>query len=167
MLRSGKPLRLAAGAIALAAAASAASAGANIGAAAPDFRLRDSRDATVKLSKFKGKVVLLDFWATWCHGCKLEIPWFMEFHSKYKSSGLAVIGAAMDEDGWKAVKPYIQSVGINYQVVLGNREFARTYGAAALPVTVLIGRDGRIAASYAGVLDRRRCEDEIRTLLAK
>ena len=65
---------------------------------APDFTLNDSRGDPIKLSNYKGKIVLLDFWATWCHGCKTEIPWYMEFASKYKDSGLAVIGVSMDDD---------------------------------------------------------------------
>jgi thiol-disulfide isomerase/thioredoxin len=117
------------------------------------------------LSKYKGKVVLLNFWATWCHGCKLEIPWFMEFQKKYKYSGLAVIGVAMDEDGWKSVKPYIKEKKINYRVVIGNEDLAKQYGVAAMPVTLLIDRQGKIGGSHAGVVDRAGFESEIRALI--
>lgn len=119
------------------------------------------------LSKYKGKVVLLNFWATWCHGCKLEIPWFMEFQKKYKHDGLVVIGVAMDEDGWKSVKPYLKERRINYRVVIGNEELAKRYGVAAMPVTVLIDREGKIAGSHAGVVDQAGFEAEIRSLLQK
>src|SRR6267142_1944428 len=71
---------------------------------APVFTLKDSSDETVELSDYRGKVVLLDFWATWCEGCKEEIPWFMEFQDKYNKSGLVVVGASLDDDGWKSVK---------------------------------------------------------------
>src|SRR6266404_7227570 len=74
-----------------------------VGSAAPDFTLEDSNGASTKLSGYKGKVVVLDFWATWCTGCKVEIPWFMEFQTKFKSEGLETIGVAMDEEGWDKV----------------------------------------------------------------
>src|ERR1700693_616896 len=84
--------------------------------AAPNFTLSDSKGAAVRLSDYKGKVVLLDFWATWCHGCKTEIPWYMEFQNKYKDTGLSVIGVSMDEDGWKSVKPFVEEQKMNYVV---------------------------------------------------
>ncbi len=74
---------------------------------APNFVLTDAKGDTINLSTYKGNVVLLDFWATWCGGCKTEIPWYMEFDAKYKDRGLAVIGVSMDEDGWKTVKPFL------------------------------------------------------------
>src|ERR1700733_10244779 len=133
--------------------------------AAPGFTLNDSTGAPVKLSDYKGKVVLLDFWATWCHGCKLEIPWFMEFESRFKDSGLAVIGVSLDDDGWKSVKPYLEQRKMNYPVVIGNEGLAKQYGLTSMPMTVLIDREGKIAASHTGVVDKAACEDEIRKLL--
>jgi peroxiredoxin len=133
---------------------------------AADFTLNNSKGASVRLSKYKGKVVLLNFWATWCHGCKLEIPWFMEFENKYRHSGLAVIGVSMDEDGWKLVKPFLKEKKLNYPVVVGNEDLARLYGGVdTMPMTLLIDRDGKIAASYVGMVDKDACESEIRTLL--
>jgi cytochrome c biogenesis protein CcmG/thiol:disulfide interchange protein DsbE len=119
------------------------------------------------LSNYKGKVVLLNFWATWCHGCKLEIPWFMEFQKEYKRRGLAVIGVSMDEDGWKSVKPYIREKQLNYRVVIGNADLAKQYGLESMPMTLLIDRHGKIAASHAGVVDREAFASEIRALLAE
>ena len=81
------------------------------GQEAPDFALKDVNGKTVKLSDYRGKVVLLDFWATWCGPCKMEIPWFMEFERKYKDRGFAVLGLSMDDDGWQSVKPFIQESG--------------------------------------------------------
>src|SRR6202166_3640039 len=91
-----------------------------VGQPAPDFTLKDSAGSPVKLSAYKGKVVLLDFWATWCTGCKVEIPWYVEFQQKYKSRGLASIGVAMDEEGWTLVRPYLAQHPISYPVVIGD-----------------------------------------------
>jgi peroxiredoxin len=132
---------------------------------APDFTLNDSNGTSIKLSDYKGKVVLLNFWATWCHGCGTEIPWFIEYENKYKDSGLAIIGASMDDDGWKVVKPFVEEKKMNYPVVLCNADLCKQYGVDALPVTVLIDREGKIVASYAGVVDRAACEAKIQSLL--
>jgi thiol-disulfide isomerase/thioredoxin len=107
--------------------------------AAPEFSLTDAKGARVRLADYKGKVVLLDFWATWCTGCKVEIPWYGEFQQKYKSKGLAPIGVAMDEEGWKLVKPYLADHPISYPVVIGNLDLLqKTFGLApSLPVTAV------------------------------
>jgi peroxiredoxin len=81
---------------------------ANLRRAAPNFTFVDSRGASVRLSDYKGKVVLLSFWATWCLWCETEIPWYMEFQNKYKDKGLSVIGVSMDEDGWRSVRPFLE-----------------------------------------------------------
>jgi cytochrome c biogenesis protein CcmG/thiol:disulfide interchange protein DsbE len=133
--------------------------------AAPNFSLDDSQGKTLRLSDFRGKVVLLDFWATWCHGCKTEIPWFMEFHKKYESDGLAVIGVSMDDDGWKAVKPFVTDWKIPYPIVVGNQELGKLYSVESMPVTLLIDREGRIAATHAGVVQKGAFEEEIKSLL--
>ena len=133
--------------------------------AAPDFILTDSKGGAIKLSDFKGKVVLLDFWATWCGGCKIEIPWYVEFQGKYKDRGLATIGVSMDEDGWKAVKPFLEKTNINYPVVIGNDKLGTLYGLEAMPMTLLIDREGKIAVSHVGVVDKASFEKDIQTLL--
>jgi peroxiredoxin len=135
------------------------------GQPAPDFILKDAAGAGVRLSAFKGKVVLLNFWATWCHGCEMEIPWFVEFENQYKSKGLVVLGVSMDDDGWKVVKPYIEEKKVNYPVVLGNKTVAKLYAVGNMPMTLLIDRDGTIADSYIGVVDRSLCQSEIIQLL--
>jgi len=137
----------------------------NLRQAAPNFILSDSKGTSVRLSDYKGKVVLLDFWATWCHGCKTEIPWYMEFQNKYKDKGLWVIGVSMDDDGWKSVKPFIEENKMNYEVVIGNENLAKLYAVDALPVTLLIDRAGNIAVSHAGMVDKAAFENEIRELL--
>jgi len=119
---------------------------------APDFALKDGDGKTVHLSDYKGKVVLLDFWATWCAPCKIEIPWFMEFEQQYKDKGFAVLGVSMDEDGWTVVKPYLQQLKINYRIVLGNDKVGDAYGGVdSLPTTLLIDRQGRVAATHVGL----------------
>jgi len=134
---------------------------------APDFALKDSSGAAVRLSDFKGKVVLLDFWATWCGPCKIEIPWFMEFEQQYKDRGFVVLGVSMDEGGWDDVKPYIEQRKINYRILMGTDAVGQAYGGVdSLPTTFLIDRSGRIAVKHEG-LDRGKNEirDEIDHLL--
>jgi cytochrome c biogenesis protein CcmG/thiol:disulfide interchange protein DsbE len=133
---------------------------------APDFSLPGADGTAVRLSRYHGKVVLLDFWATWCHGCKIEIPWYMEFSEKYSKDGLAVVGVSMDDDGWKAVKPFLKEKGMKYPVVIGNDGLAKQYGLTEMPLTLLIDRDGKIAYSHAGVVDKDEFEGQIRALLA-
>ena len=122
------------------------------GKAAPEFSLKDANGATVRLSDYKGKVVLLDFWATWCGPCKVEIPWFIEFEKQFKNQGFAVLGVSMDEDGWAAIKPYVQKMNMNYRVLLGNDQVSAAYGGLdSLPTTLLIDRSGSIASTHVGV----------------
>jgi len=133
---------------------------------AADFALKDLNGSTVKLSDYRGKVVLLNFWATWCGPCKLEIPWFIEFEQNYKDRGFAVLGVAMDDEGWEVVKPYLAARKINYRVVVGNDGVAQQFGGVdSLPTTFIIDRDGRIASTHVGLAGRRDYENEIKQLL--
>jgi cytochrome c biogenesis protein CcmG/thiol:disulfide interchange protein DsbE len=133
---------------------------------APAFSLENSKGEIINLSDYKGKVVLLNFWATWCHGCKQEIPWYMEFATKYGQRGLAVIGVSMDEDGWKSVRPYITEKKLNYAIVIGSEALANQYGGVdSMPVSILIDRHGKIADSHSGVVDKNSWKEEIRKLL--
>lgn len=133
---------------------------------APDFTLEDSQGALIKLSSFRGKVVLLDFWATWCTGCKKEIPWYMEFQDKYKNEGLSAIGVSLDDDGWKSVKPFLQEHKINYPIVIGDWDtMGKSFSFNAMPATLLIDRDGKVAELHVGMVDKPAFEADIRTLL--
>jgi peroxiredoxin len=133
---------------------------------APDFTLTDHTGKPVKLSDFRGKVVLLNFWATWCGPCKAEIPWFVEFQQQYRNRDLVVLGVSFDEDGWTSVRPYMQEKKMNYRVMIGNDEVAQLYGGVeALPFTVIIGRDGRIASSHTGLVSKSKYQTEIEELL--
>jgi peroxiredoxin len=134
--------------------------------AAPEFSLKDEMGNTLSVESYRGKVVLLDFWATWCHGCKEEIPWFSEFQRRYAKSGLRVVGVSMDDDGWKSVKPFLASAKVPYSIVIGNQTMAKEYGIEQMPVAYLIDRKGRIAAAYVGLADRNNVEMNIRAMLA-
>jgi peroxiredoxin len=134
---------------------------------APDFALKDAGGTPVKLSDYRGKVVLLNFWATWCGPCGLEIPWFKEFEQQYKSKGFAVLGVSMDDDGWSAVKPYITEHKLNYRVLLGNDTVSQLYGGLdALPTTYIIDRNGKMAfPAHVGLINKNEYVQELESLL--
>jgi cytochrome c biogenesis protein CcmG/thiol:disulfide interchange protein DsbE len=133
---------------------------------APDFTLTNSNGQPVRLSDFRGKVVLLNFWATWCPPCKQEIPWFIEFQRSNAQRGFSAIGVSMDDGGWGVVKPYIDETGVNYPVVIGNDEVAGLFGGMkSLPFTVVIDRSGRIAVIHSGLCSRDEYERDIRTVI--
>src|SRR5579863_5640823 len=138
-----------------------------VGQLMPDFVLQDSGGKPVQLSAYRGRVVLLDFWATDCCGCITEIPWYVQFQSKYRDQGLMAIGVSMDDDGWKSVRPFIQAHAMNYPVVISSWQDAATrYGITMMPTTFLIDRNGRIAYSYVGVVvNKDTFESEIQSLL--
>jgi cytochrome c biogenesis protein CcmG/thiol:disulfide interchange protein DsbE len=134
---------------------------------APDFTLADAKGEHLRLADYRGKVVLLNFWATWCGPCKVEIPWFIEFQKEYQAKGFTVLGVSLDENGWKVITPYVTEQKINYPVLLGNEEVNQRYGGIeALPTTLMIGRDGRIAYLHAGLVSRGEYQKEILELLA-
>ena len=135
--------------------------------AAPDFSLADANGSRVKLSDYKGSVVLLNFWATWCGPCKFEIPWFIEFEKTYNDRGFAALGVALDDGGWKAVKPFVTQNGMNYTVVVGDDGVAKLYGGIdSLPTTFLIDRDGGIATTHVGLVSKSEYLAEIVQLIA-
>ena len=140
--------------------------------AAPNFALKDATGKLVKLSDFRGQVVLLDFWATWCSPCKIEIPWFIEFQQAYKDRNFTVLGVSMDDDGWDSVKPFIAKAQLNYRVMIGTDQVSAQYGGLdSLPTTLLIDREGRIAKTHVGLpsasveLSKRMYKSEILNLL--
>lgn len=133
---------------------------------APEFELKDVNGKVVHLSDYKGKVVLLDFWATWCGPCAVEIPWFTEFQRKYKDRGFTVLGVSMDDGGWKDVKPFVAEQKINYRIVLGDDKTSDQYGdVEALPTTFMIDREGRIASVHVGLVGKKEFDDAIQKLL--
>jgi cytochrome c biogenesis protein CcmG/thiol:disulfide interchange protein DsbE len=135
---------------------------------APEFELKDVNGKAVHLSDYKGKVVLLDFWATWCGPCGVEIPWFVEFERRYKDRGFEVVGISMDDDGWKVITPFVADKKINYRILLGDDKTGDLYGGVeALPTTFVIDREGRIASVHLGLSGKKDFEDAIEKLLEK
>jgi cytochrome c biogenesis protein CcmG/thiol:disulfide interchange protein DsbE len=135
---------------------------------APNFNLTDVSGKIATLTSYKGRILVLDFWATWCTGCKQEIPWFTEYRSRYGTQGLSIVGVAMDDGGWKVVKPFLRTHPIPYRMVLGNDATVRKYGIENLPDTFLIDRYGRVAAAYrARLVDRDELEASIKKLLSE
>jgi len=132
-----------------------------------NFTLKDMENKNVTLSAFKGKVILLDFWATWCGPCKIEIPWFAEFQQAYGKSGLQVIGVSVD-DTLDKLKPYVAKMKMNYPVLqgLGHDDMQDAFGPMfGIPVTVIISRDGKICAKHTGLSSREELEKQIKSLL--
>ncbi|HUA15771.1 MAG TPA: TlpA disulfide reductase family protein [Verrucomicrobiae bacterium] len=133
---------------------------------APGFSLPDRSGARLSLSDYRGKVVLLDFWATWCEPCRQEIPHFVDLQNKYGPQGLQVLGVSMD-DSMAPVQDFYRQLKMNYPVVLGNAKVGELYGGIlGLPVAYLIGRDGRIRAKYTGAADISALETAIQHLLS-
>jgi peroxiredoxin len=132
---------------------------------APDFSLPQLSGQQLHLSEYRGKLVLLDFWATWCDPCREEIPHFVELQNKYRDQGLQIVGISMD-DGPEPVRDFYQSFKMNYPVVMGNATTGELYGGVlGLPIAFLIGRDGRIYSKHIGATDISVFEGEIATLL--
>jgi peroxiredoxin len=133
---------------------------------APNFSLKDADGNPVHLADYRGKVVLVNFWATWCGPCEVEIPWFVEFEQKYKDQGFAVLGLSMDDDGWKAVRPFIASHKINYRVMIASEVVSQQFGDIdSLPTSFVLDRQGRIATNHVGLIDKRDYQNEILKLL--
>ena len=132
-----------------------------------DFALKNLKNEDVKLSDFLGQVILLDFWATWCGPCRVEIPGFIEMQDKYGPEGFQVLGVSVD-DRLEDLTPYAAEMKMNYPVLqgLGRDDFFDEYGPIlGLPTTMLIGRDGRICATHAGFTEKSIFETQIRALL--
>ena len=141
---------------------------------APTFHLPTAAGKVMSPASFRGKVVLLDFWATECGGCKAEIPYFMEFDREYKTKGLAVVGVSLDilyeslkdaDEGWSRVKPFVREHKLNYPILMGDEPVSQLYDIHTMPVTCLIDKHGRVAATYIGLVDKDDIESNIRTLL--
>jgi thiol-disulfide isomerase/thioredoxin len=135
-------------------------------APAPDFTLESLDGKSVRLSDLRGKAVLLNFWATWCAPCKIEMPWFVELQNEYRSQGLQIVGVAMDDSSKEDIAKFAKDMGVNYPVLLGKEAVGDEYGGVpALPESFFIGRDGKIVDKIIGLKGKAEIEDAIRKAL--
>lgn len=133
---------------------------------APPLAGSTANGASVDLASLKGKVVVVNFWATWCGPCRAEIPDFISVYGEYKSKGLEIVGVSLDEGGWSDVTPYVQRSKINYPIILGDRRVARVWGGIqAIPTTFIIDKQGNIAASHVGLMSKAQLLEKIKPLL--
>ncbi len=142
--------------------------------AAPNFTLKDLNGADVSLEQYKGKVVLVNFWATWCGPCKVEMPWLIEFQQKYADKGFTILGISMDDGGKQDIEPFLreerfdvggQKLALNYPILIGNDELAGKYNIFGMPTSVLVSRDGKKVRTYVGLIDHDTIAAEIEGLL--
>ena len=137
-----------------------------IAAVAPDFTLESLEGKSLKLSDLRGKAVLLNFWATWCGPCKIEMPWFVEMQKQYGDQGLQIVGVAMDDSSKQDIAKFTREMGVNYPVLIGKEAVGDAYGGVpALPESFFIGRDGKIVDKIIGLKGRPEIEDSIRKAL--
>src|SRR6266542_2314313 len=138
------------------------------GQPAPDFSLASLDGKTLKLSDYRGKAVLLNFWATWCEPCKIEMPWFVDLQKKYGPQGLQVLGVAMDDASPKDISEFAQKMNVNYPIVVGKEQVGDQYGGIPyLPSTFYISRDGKIVDRVFGLVSRSEIEDNIQKALVQ
>jgi peroxiredoxin len=138
------------------------------GKLAPDFTLKTLDGKPVKLSDLRGKAVLLNFWATWCEPCKVEIPWFVDLQKQYGGQGLEIVGVAMDDNASPdKIGKFAQQLGVNYTILVGNDAVGDLYGGIEnLPTSFYVGRDGKILERVVGLRGRKEAEDFVKKTLA-
>jgi len=133
---------------------------------APNFTLKTLDGKTIELKKLQGKVVVVNFWATWCSPCRQEIPGMMKVYTKYKSKGLEIVGIALDRGGWDDVKPWLEKNPINYPIVLGDGPLTALYGGIeGIPTTFIVDRKGNIIDKKVGALPEEDFEKLIKGAL--
>jgi peroxiredoxin len=133
---------------------------------APDFSLEGLDGKTMRLSDLRGKAVLLNFWATWCGPCKIEMPWFVDLQKQYASQGLQIVGVAMDDASKEDIGKFAKDMGVNYPILIGKESVGDQYGGVpALPESFLISRDGKIVDKIIGLRGKADIEEAIRKAL--
>ena len=138
----------------------------SVSSPAPDFSLESLDGKTLRLSDFRGKAVLLNFGATWCGPCKIEMPWFVELQNQYASQGLQIVGVAMDDASKEDISKFAKDMGVNYPILIGKDAVGEQYGGVpALPESFLIGRDGKIVDKILGLRGKAEIEDSIKKAL--
>lgn len=138
------------------------------GTAAPDFQLKllEASGKTLKLSDFKGKAVLVNFWATWCEPCKVEMPWLVDLQKKYGPQGLQIVGIAMDDTDEKTIADFTQKMGVNYPIVIGTEKVADSYGGIdGMPTLFFVDRSGKIVDHELGLRSMSIIESNIKKSL--
>ncbi len=136
------------------------------GAQAPDFELVSLDGRKVKLSDFRGKAVVLNFWATWCAPCKVEMPWFVDLQNHYGNGQLTILGVAMDDSDPQRIAQFTSEMGVNYPVLLGTNKVSEEYGDVEyLPTTFYINRQGKIVGKVAGLIGKAEIEDDVKKAL--
>jgi len=133
--------------------------------AAGDFTLQDMSGKSVKLSDYKGKVVLLEFWATWCPPCRATVPGLEKLHNNYKDKGLVVLAVSMDEGGWDEVKSFIADHRITYAVLKGTDDVAAQYQVRSIPLILILNKEGKVSKRYLGVGGDEDLEQDIKSVL--
>jgi thiol-disulfide isomerase/thioredoxin len=156
---------LAAVVIAMAILAGCTDRGGKSDARAVDFSLQDMGGKNVKLSDYKGKVVLLDFWATWCPPCRASIPGLEKIHKTYKDKGLVILAVSLDEGGWDEVKSFIADSGITYTVLKGTDDVSEQYQVRSIPMILILDKEGRITKRYLGFGNEEDLEKDIKAVL--
>jgi thiol-disulfide isomerase/thioredoxin len=135
---------------------------------APNFSLSTQNGKMIELAKLKGKVVLVNFWATWCPPCRAEIPDFIDVYNTYKSKGFEIVGIALDEEGWDKVAPFMKEAKINYPIVLGSRDIIQAYGGIeGIPTTFMVDKDGYIVGQQVGTLTKSALLNALKKYLKK
>ncbi len=133
---------------------------------APDFSLEALDGKSLRLSDFRGKAVLLNFWATWCGPCKIEMPWFVDLQKEYGSQGLQIVGVAMDDASKEDISKFAKDMGVNYPILIGKESVGDQYGGVpALPESFLISRDGKIVDKIIGLRGKAEIEDAVKKAL--
>ena len=135
---------------------------------APDFSLQSLEGKTVRLSDYRGKPVVLNFWATWCGPCKIAMPWFVDFQKQYASAGVQFIGVAMDDAKTEDIAEFAKSMQVNYPILIGKESVGDAYGGVQfLPETFYIDRNGKIIDKAFGLKGRGEIEDEIKKIVGQ
>jgi thiol-disulfide isomerase/thioredoxin len=134
-------------------------------AVAADFNLQDLSGKTVKLSDFKGKPVLLEFWATWCPPCRESIPGMEQIYKTYADKGLVVIGVSLDQGGWDSVKSFVKDRGMTYLILKGNDDVSADYQVRTIPLLIIINKEGKVVKRYLGIGGDDELEKDIRAVL--
>ena len=136
------------------------------GKPAPDVELPDLSGAKLRLRDLKDKVLLVNFWATWCAPCEIEIPWFNDFDKKYREQGLEIVGISLDEEGPEVVKRFVDKKKMTYKVVMGDEKAAEAFGGViGLPTTFLVDRNGKFYSMHRGLVGKDIVEEELLELL--